>query len=225
VVAFCYFISIITKAQNQRTEQMRMSIKRILQGTLAFSLALQVVGMVLPVQAKMSLPKENYLLVNLAEDSHGKAVKTVNARITIDAPPVFVWQTMTNYNKLKEFMPGCKNTELISEDGTNKVLDVASSVSKLLPLYRYRVTVNENRKTYELKVNRISGDFKYLAASYQLYPKGTKTILVYSLNIDPGSGLPDFGINTLLKGNAERTLKAIQNRSELEHKKSLIGQR
>ena len=204
-----------------------MKLNRVVQTALLLSLLLNSTGTLLAPEAQANIYPENYMLVGTEEAEAGQAVKSLNARITIDAPPVYVWQTLTNYPKLKEFMPGYRKTDVISSDSNCKVLDVAMSPSRLLPGYNYKVRVNENKKSYVLNFHQISGDFKYLSASYQLLPKGngSKTILVYNLKIDAGNRLPQFGLNTILKNNAEKTLKAIQSRSETDHKKSLIGQR
>jgi ribosome-associated toxin RatA of RatAB toxin-antitoxin module len=163
----------------------------------------------------------------MADESPASKIKVLNARIVIDAPPVYVWQTITSYGKFKEFLPGYEKTDVVSADPHGKVVDVAMSVTRLLPTYKYRVRVNENRQSFELKMNRISGDFKYLTAVYQLYPKnnGAQTVLSYCIKVDPGFTLPTLGLSPILKNNTEKTLKAIENRSIQEHRKSLIGQR
>lgn len=197
--------------------------------------ALLLLGMTIPACLSGFLPSaeaksassENFLMFNLSEDAPSSKIKVLNARIVIDAPPVMVWQTLTNYNKHKEFIPGYKKTDLVSCDGNAKVLDVIMNVGQFLPNYHYKVRVLENKQSYELKMNRISGDFQHLSANYQLYPKsnGNQTILSYSIKLDPGLTLPGVNVSTLMKSNAEKTLKAIESRSEQEHKKSLIGQR
>lgn len=204
-----------------------MSLKKFLYAGLIFSLLASPLN--LNSYSEAPHGKEGFMMFNLAEEPAAKTpLKVLNARIVIDAPPVFVWHTLTNYNKLKDILPGYKKTDVVSADASGKIIDVVMNVAALLPTYNYRVRVNENKSSYELKMNRIAGDFNHLSATYQLYPKnnGSQTILAYSIKIDPGKKtFPTFGLSPILKNNTANTLKAIQNHAEQEHKKSLIGQR
>lgn len=158
----------------------------------------------------------------------GKAagdVKTINAKMTINAPPAFVWQTLTNYNQLDDFIPGYKSTQLIASSGATKTLDIDMVVSRLLPSYKYRVKVQENQRQMMLTLQRISGDFKYLTGSYRLVPadNGAKTVLVHKLDCDPGMDIP--GSSHVIKNSVEKTLAAVRKHAETQHRKSLIGQK
>ncbi|MBX2861160.1 MAG: SRPBCC family protein [Vampirovibrio sp.] len=152
-------------------------------------------------------------------------VKKLNASVSIDAPPSYVWQTLTSYEQLQHFVPSYKKSRLKSNDGANKVLDIVLKVSRLLPSYNYQMKVHENRGAYQIDCNRVSGDFEYLKAKYKLYPKdnGRRTTLVYNLQINPGLSLP--GVDRMLTSNTKDTLKAIQTHSEKKHRQSMIGKR
>lgn len=206
-----------------------MGIKKVLTAILSMSLFAFSLGVASSFsQASAHTTNESFMMFNMAEEPHKANIKVLNARIIIDAPPVFVWQTLTNYNRLKDFLPGYQKTDVVSADPNGKVLDVVMSVARFLPSYQYRLRVQENRQTYELKMNRIAGDFNHLSTIFQLYPKnnGAQTILAYTIKVDPGNnGLPKFGLGGVLKNSTESTLKAIQSKSMQEHRKSLIGQR
>ncbi|MBY0403575.1 MAG: hypothetical protein K2X66_06720 [Cyanobacteria bacterium] len=197
-----------------------LGVGLVLAGTIGMTVLLN------PVAEAAS--QNGFMMFNLADEPNSKNVKVLNARILVDAPPIFVWQTLTNYSKLKDFLPGYEKTDVVSSESSGaKILDIAMNVARFFPTCEYRLRVNENRQSYELKMNRISGDFNHLAATYQLYPRnnGSQTILAYSIKIDPGDGIPGFAFSPVLKTNTEKTLKAIQSRSQAEHRKSLIGQR
>lgn len=167
----------------------------------------------------------NYLMITAPEGSKSSNVKTLQAKITIDAPPSLVWQKMTDYAHLKDTMPGYQKSTILESNGNQKTLAIAMRVSPLLPVYKYQVLAKENRDALTLDFQRISGDFKMMHATYRLTPKsgGKQTDVVYNLAIDTGSNLP--GTHAILKSNTEKTFRAMEANIEESYRKSMIGQR
>ncbi len=167
----------------------------------------------------------------LAANLHVNVVKTtgnlkeVSAKVIINAPPSFVWQTLTAYNELASFVPGYKKCKILSHQGNISTLDVDMRVSRFMPSYKYRVRVQENVKALRLNLKRISGDFKHMDGTYQLHAieNGSKTVVTYDLKIDSGVNIP--GSTSVLKANVEKALSAVRVRSVKKHQKSLIGRK
>jgi len=152
------------------------------------------------------------------------SIKVVTARVLVNAPSAMVWQTMTNYGQLKNILPGYQKSDVIQTTGSQKTLDMAMKINAFLPVYRYKAHVRENHDTMQIQLERTSGDFKHLKASYQLIPQSDhQTLLVYKLAIDPGNNLP--GTNGILKANTEKTCLALQHYLEESNRKTIIGQR
>lgn len=152
-----------------------------------------------------------------------QGVRTIQAQLLVDAPTAIVWQAMTDYNDIDDILPGYSRSVILSTTGNTKVLDLAMKPAPLLPSYRYQVRATEHQNL--LTFERIKGDLKYLKARYQLAPKngGQKTLVTYTLSIDPGSNLP--GTNNVLRSHTERSIYALAAHVETIAKKSLIGQR
>ena len=150
-------------------------------------------------------------------------LKTVKGSVTIDAPASQVWATVTNYNSMKNYLPGYKKSQVIANNGANKKVDLSVKVSKLLPAFNYQVAVSENASAKQITVQRVSGDFDSIHATYKLIPNGTQTTLVYTLKIDPGDKVPGFGVNTALKDSTSDSLAAISNRCSSEYKRSQVA--
>ncbi len=163
--------------------------------------------------------------LNVAASSHGGSARVVQARVLIDAPPSLVWETLTDYRNIKNTLPGYEKSTVLQSRGATKLLDLAMRVAAFLPSYKYQVLAKEDEGNYHLQLNRVSGDFKSLSASYKLSSQnnGSKTLLVYRLDIDPGFNAP--GAQGLIKSSSEKTLRALENCAEREARKSLIGQR
>ena len=147
----------------------------------------------------------------------------MSASVVIDAPANIVWQTITNYNGLRSFMPGYKKSQVVAGSGANKTLALSVKVSSLLPAFNYQVKVNEQKSSYKLNIKRVAGDFDDLKATYKLIPQGNKTQLVYNLNIDLGDGVPKLGANKALKSNAQKSLVALQKKCATQHQQSQLA--
>ncbi len=168
--------------------------------------------------------EESYQLVSVAADHDGTA-KDLQAQITIDAPPHLVWKTLTNYAQMKNIVPGYEKFSVVKANGPTKLLDIAMKVVAFLPTYKYQVQVQEFESARTIKLQRVSGDFKTLSASYKLNPQDgdKKTLLVYNLSVDTGTKIP--GSQTILRNTTEKSLKALERHCEQEARRSLIGQR
>lgn len=171
--------------------------------------------------------EESLLMLNIApETGAAKAAtaKVVQAKVLIKAPPSLVWQTITDYPRMKTILPGYEKSDVLKSSGPNKTLGIAMKVAPFLPTYQYQVQVRENQPAYQISLNRISGDFKTMRAVYQLQPQPNgSTILAYTLTIDPGFSLP--GDKGILKASTEKSLHALDRYIEQEARNSRIGQR
>lgn len=196
---------------------------RAIRKSLTSGVALLILmGAVLP----SALAKGDGLQVLSVDSSQaGGSAKTVQAKLLIDAPPALVWNTLTNYSDIKNMLPGYEKSTVIRSKGATKWLDIAMRVAAFLPTYKYQVQVKEDEANLRLTLNRVSGDFKTLNANYKLVSQsnGDRTLLIYSLNIDPGFSLP--GSQGVIKASTEKSLKALERYAEQEARKSLIGQR
>lgn len=152
------------------------------------------------------------------------SIKVVTAKVLVNAPSDLVWQTMTNYGQMKNILPGYQKSDVIKAVGSQKIIDIAMKVNPFLPLYHYKAQIRENRDALQIQLERTSGDFKHLKASYQLIPQSERqTLLVYKLAIDPGNNMP--GTGAILKTNTEKSCLALQRYLEENNRKTIIGQR
>lgn len=151
-------------------------------------------------------------------------IKTVQGQILIAAPPRVVWQQLTNYPAWQTMMPGYEKSSIIRNTSSGKMLDVVMKVAGWLPSCHYQVQVTEY-PGQQVTFQRVSGDFESMLATYRLSPQngGENTLLSYTLQIDIGSSIP--GVATLLKGNTEKSLRAVEHYSTLDAAQSAIGQR
>src|SRR5690606_10056710 len=77
-------------------------------------------------------------------------VKTIQAKVVIEAPPAMVWNVITDYPDLKNILPGYEKSSLIKSGASGKILDIAMKVAAFLPTYKYQVRVQENSTDYRI---------------------------------------------------------------------------
>jgi ribosome-associated toxin RatA of RatAB toxin-antitoxin module len=165
----------------------------------------------------------NLLMVSIASTPRQGNIKTVNARVLIQAPPNLVWDMLTDYPGWSAMMPWYDKSQVLSVSGSSTLMDVAMRVNSLLPTYKYRVRAQENKASYQLSMTRLSGDFKSLNASYKLTPQnqGAATLLTYQLNIDTGFSMP--GSIALIRANTEKSMKALESYAEQAFHQRRVG--
>lgn len=138
--------------------------------------------------------------------------KVLQAEGLIDAPIGTVWNQLINYGNLKNVLPGYYRSSVLQDSGTVKIVDFGVAGSGLLPALRYQVKIREDKANHTLYIQRISGDFSEITASYKLISlsSGAQTRLVYQLALDMGPHFPIPGEEVLLKSNTEKALQAMQ---------------
>lgn len=173
-----------------------------------------------PVPALAEAPR-----VNLTSQSD--KVKRVEAVVTIDAPPATVWGILTDYRNLKSVLPDYERTDVVSESAGGATMDMAVKAGSLAPTFKYRVKIQENRAANTLSIQRVSGDFNAITASYRLLPLagGSKTSLVYHLNIDIGGKFPLPGANHMLKASTQKSMAAVQRACAEKYRRSFTANR
>ncbi|HEY9686859.1 MAG TPA: SRPBCC family protein [Coleofasciculaceae cyanobacterium] len=154
------------------------------------------------------------------------SAKTLQAEALVDAPIETVWDQLTDYGKIKTMLPGYDRSTVLQSGGNTATVDIGLKASGLAPAFRYQVKVREDKAAHTIHIQRISGDFKTITASYKLIPveNGTKTKVVYKLDIDLGN-IPTLGAGHLLKSNTEKVMIALQGHCSRVHRRSLSAQK
>ncbi len=196
----------------------------ILSGQICVRIVL-VLALLLSGGIQFAQAEDNLLMVSVGNAGAAGNVRTVHAKVLIQAPPAIVWNTLTDYPLVSDIFPGYERSRVLQSRGSHKLVAVAMKVAAFLPTYKYQMQAYENAASYQLNMTRVSGDFKSLNATYKLTPQnnGTATLLTYRMNIDPGGSAP--GIQGLIRANTEKSMKALERHTEQQYRKSQIGQR
>ena len=119
-----------------------------------------------------------------AEDISVESIRRDDAlevvcRATIDAPLDLVWQTLTDYDHLADFIPGMRSSQVVERRGSTVVVEQIGEVRFLFITYPIEVTLaSTERPPYTLEVSVVKGNLKRLDGAYRIEPQGPGRVLL-----------------------------------------------
>ncbi len=93
----------------------------------------------------------------------------VSAHATIRAPLSVIWRTLTDYDHLADFIPGMKESRVLSRRGGAAVVEQIGEASFLL--FRYPISViveSDEHYPTTIGVHVLSGNLRRLAGGYRI---------------------------------------------------------
>ncbi|WP_448604402.1 SRPBCC family protein [Thermoleptolyngbya sp.] len=148
----------------------------------------------------------------------GDRTRQISATIQIPQPSDRVWQVLTDYEHLAEFIPNLQESHRVPHpDGGIRLEQVgAQSLWKLKLKFCARVVLDmvENFPC-ELRFQMVEGDFKEFFGAWILQPiTDHSTDLTYILTVQPSRMMPVSLIEKRLRRDLEVNLTAIYQRVE-----------
>eukprot|EP00276_Gloeochaete_wittrockiana_P002973 CAMPEP_0184656852 /NCGR_PEP_ID=MMETSP0308-20130426/16800_1 /TAXON_ID=38269 /ORGANISM="Gloeochaete witrockiana, Strain SAG 46.84" /LENGTH=703 /DNA_ID=CAMNT_0027094161 /DNA_START=444 /DNA_END=2555 /DNA_ORIENTATION=- len=150
----------------------------------------------------------------------GRRCKRLIARVRIEADPDRVWDVLTDYENLPEFIPSLAKCERMQHpSGGIRLLQVGA---QSLPYIHFEAKVimdlEENRNKGELSFQMIEGDFHIFQGRWQLSRidgSSAATLLEYSVDVKPKMSLPAMFIGTIIRKDLPVNLLAVRQRAEM----------
>ena len=103
----------------------------------------------------------------------------VICRAMRDAPLDLVWQTLTDYGRLAEFIPGMRRSRVIERRGAVAVVEQSGEAGFLFLSFPIDVTLaSTERPPYALEVSLLKGNLKRLDGAYRIEPRDGGRILL-----------------------------------------------
>jgi ribosome-associated toxin RatA of RatAB toxin-antitoxin module len=125
----------------------------------------------------------------------------VHAKATIKAPMEVVWATLTDYERLPEFIPGMKKSRIIARKGATATVEQSGEAKFLFLTVPIEVTVESTERPPNIDVRRIAGTLRQLRGRYetQVMPDPDHVQLRWVGLIEPENGLPPLVGEALMR--------------------------
>ncbi len=148
----------------------------------------------------------------------------VRARATVDASISVIWGTLTDYERLPQFIPGLKKSRILSRNGATTIVMQSGSARFLFFSFPIDVKLEavENPPS-SLRVRALSGTLRYLEGGYQLEgdPAGTRFVLHWEGTIAPDVSLPPLFGEVVMRMSIEDQFTGMVR--EIERREALRG--
>jgi ribosome-associated toxin RatA of RatAB toxin-antitoxin module len=142
--------------------------------------------------------------VSVEASAQGTAV-AIMARATIKAPYALIWQTLTDYDHLSEFIPGIVKSRVIERRGSAAIVEQTGEAGFLFFTYPIEVVVESLEEPPSfIGIRVLKGNLKQLHGGYrieQASDKDDEFVLRWSGIIEPFISLPLFITVPLMRAN------------------------
>jgi len=140
-------------------------------------------------------------LVDVQAQRNGDLVE-VRARATLQAPLALVWATLTDYERLPEFIPGLKRSRIVARNGPSTTVEQSGEARFLFLSVPIEVTIESTERPPNIEVRRISGTLRHLQGRYETEVTSTHPPVVqlrWIGTIAPEEDLPPLIGETLIR--------------------------
>jgi ribosome-associated toxin RatA of RatAB toxin-antitoxin module len=143
--------------------------------------------------------------------------RQISARIQISHPVEKVWQVLTDYDRLADFIPSLAKSQKIEHPQGGIRLEQVGTQSLLKFKFCAKVVLDMVEQfPHQLDFNLVEGDFKKFFGSWILQPSadGTTTELCYLVNVLPPLTMPVGLVERHLKSGLVTNLSAVRQRAD-----------
>lgn len=148
-------------------------------------------------------------------------VVEVWAQATVQAPQPLVWATLTDYERLPEFIPGLHSSRILSRKGATTVVEQRGEANFLLLRVPIDVTLESTERPPYLEVRRLSGSLRHLQGRYEARAlPGTALVqLRWTGSIAPETELPPLIGEALVRMSIRKQFTGMVD--EIERREAL----
>jgi ribosome-associated toxin RatA of RatAB toxin-antitoxin module len=146
----------------------------------------------------------------------------IKTRATIKAPLSLIWNTLTDYDHLSDFIPGINTSRVIGKQGKTSIVEQTGYARVWFFKIPVHVTVEAVEKPpYEIQLRLLKGNLKRLEGSYLLEKIGNDDTytLRWSGIIEPKISISDAITMSLMRKNISEQFLGMVN--EIERRAAL----
>lgn len=140
---------------------------------------------------------------------HGESFE-FEAASEIEADLDQAWEVLTDYDRLSEFIPGMRTSQIVARNDRNVVVDQRGETSLLFFTFPIHVRLAIEEHPYRRIVARaIEGNFKEFRGAYDLKAHGRRVRLHYSGRLTPNFSIPPLIGTILVRNTVEKRFGAM----------------
>ena len=145
-------------------------------------------------------------------------------RAILDAPLDLVWQTLTDYDRLADFIPGMRRSRLVERRGAVAVIEQSGEAGFLFLSFPIDVTLaSTEHPPYVLAVSMLKGSLKRLDGAYRIEPRGGGRILLTWNGIVEALSMPPLLGEFVMRSNIDDQFRGMVR--EIERRAALRRER
>ncbi|MEO8142895.1 MAG: SRPBCC family protein [Betaproteobacteria bacterium] len=128
----------------------------------------------------------------------------VVCRAILDAPLDLVWRTLTDYDRLAEFIPGMRVSRVVERRGAVTVVEQSGEARFLFVTFPLEVTLaSTERAPYAIDVSMLKGNLKRLDGAYRIEPQAGGRILLTWTGVIEALSMPPLLGEFLMRASIE----------------------
>ena len=129
----------------------------------------------------------------------------VACRAMLEAPVELIWQTLTDYNRLAEFIPGMRRSRMIERRGEVAIVEQSGEANFLFISFPIELTLaTTERPPYAIEARMLKGNLKRLEGTYRIEPQGGgRTLLRWNGIMEPAGSTPPLIGELLMRASIE----------------------
>lgn len=173
---------------------------------------LPLVGTLLFAAPEPAIPSSSERVIEIQEAPFRAFGRSVTARFFVNAPPQRVFETLTDYEHLAEFMPMVDEATLLeSREGWAKV---RFRVRVLRVFDLVEVDERTMEPWHRISWHAVAGPLRTSDGAWIFTPVGGGTEVTYRTDVDPGIPVPPALTGFLVKQGLPEFLESVRKRVE-----------
>lgn len=161
--------------------------------------------------------------VSVEATRHDDALEVVS-KAMLDAPLDLIWQTLTDYGRLAEFIPGMRRSRVLEQRGATFIVEQSGVATFLFVSTPIEVTLaSTEHPPYAIEVSMIKGNLKRLDGAYRIEPQGGGRMLLTWIGTVEAQSMPPLLGEMVMRSNIEDQFRGMVR--EIERRDALRRER
>ncbi len=128
----------------------------------------------------------------------------VVCRAMLEAPLELIWQTLTDYGRLADFIPGMRRSRVVEQRGAVTIVEQSGEARFLFLSFPIEVTLaSTERPPHAIEASMLKGNLKRLEGIYRIEPQGGGGVLLTWSGIIEAVSMPPLLGELLMRSSIE----------------------